>query len=392
MNLQSSESRLHSASSSNTNVSASRDSIPSSARMGLRTAKRKPSPLRLVSFSSELNESLNLSPSNVGGIGGSSIPPLRSPKLNGDVLPTENAQDERWVTPLDVHFSRQSRPGTVSRPHSYLPRLHFPEPLTEKTTSIVPTTSVGGIKSQCASIVSSEDLQQPSKNAEPLLVISSTFDFFPQQSPSKTARILHRAISPVSNEGEQRPYNIPVPPVPQEQSSTIDPNPCSEDDTIVSKQPVSAPKPSRPNDRSSEVGVKPQSHTHSIAASSSYSTTTSTLDKPLSQTPQNGSRSRSRGRSISSSHQRSRSSSTQTLSRTRDSVRRHSRRRSEEKRRSRDRDQIHYDPSSRRRNRSGSVQGRAVNFDRPRESPFSYSKPVANHSTNSGEKTGSTVV
>lgn len=39
---------------------------------------------------------------------------------------------------------------------------------------------------------------------------------------------------------------------------------------------------------------------------------------------------------------------------------------------------MHYDPTTgaSSRNRSGSVQGRAVDFDRPRESPFSNSNAI----------------
>ena len=51
-------------------------------------------------------------------------------------------------------------------------------------------------------------------------------------------------------------------------------------------------------------------------------------------------------------------------------------------RRSRDRDQMHYDPTSTNRTREGSVQGRKVDFDHPRESPFSNANAIR-HSPNS---------
>ncbi|APA11049.1 predicted protein [Sclerotinia sclerotiorum 1980 UF-70] len=68
------------------------------------------------------------------------------------------------------------------------------------------------------------------------------------------------------------------------------------------------------------------------------------------------------------------------LSRTNDSIRisRKSSLQTHEHRYSRDRDLMHYDPTTgaSSRNRSGSVQGRAVDFDRPRESPFSNSNAI----------------
>ncbi|KAB8296067.1 hypothetical protein EYC80_008873 [Monilinia laxa] len=60
---------------------------------------------------------------------------------------------------------------------------------------------------------------------------------------------------------------------------------------------------------------------------------------------------------------------------------------------SKDRDLIYYDPTSRpsARTRSGSVQGRAVDFDRPRESPFSNSNAILGGSSGESFSSASSV-
>jgi len=400
--------RTHSASSSVTDVTAAQRSNANSPLTIPKAAKHAPSPLRLQPSDAELNGRITHNASNVGGIGGTYMPPLSSPRTNGDVSPVETQQEKGWVSPLDVHFSKSSTSKTSARPPSYLPRLHFPDPTFNKTTLVVPTPtgSVAGMNSEAASVVSSEGSQHNSRVAEPAQVKSATADLIPRQPPMRAARHTQRSIFPVTDESGDRPasrrspkaFNIPVPPIPQDGPAlTIDPNLFPEDDkpwgqdspvirdSLVKKQRVSAYKPSRANDDALEVEKTSRSRAHSTAASSLYSTTTSIIDEASSHASRNRSRSsstRGRDRSVSS-HHRARSSSRQSFSQTRDSLRQHSRKGSEDKRRSRDRDQIHYDPTSHSRNRSGSVQGRAVDFDHPRESPFSNSNAISNHSASS---------
>jgi hypothetical protein len=74
-------------------------------------------------------------------------------------------------------------------------------------------------------------------------------------------------------------------------------------------------------------------------------------------------------------HNRSKSvESTKSIKRTHDSLRQPRKQSRDDiavsRRRSLDRDAMHYDPKHLARTRAGSVQGRAVDFDRPRASPF----------------------
>ena len=113
-------------------ASSSTLSLPQSlAPSSLNHTKRKPSPLSLQPSNAELNSRTNHMPSGVGGIGGSYLPPLPSPRSQKSfksVSPTmgnsEEGEAPSWVSPLDVHFSRPSTPK--ERPTSYLPKLQFP--------------------------------------------------------------------------------------------------------------------------------------------------------------------------------------------------------------------------------------------------------------------------
>ena len=238
------------------------------------------------------------------------------------------------------------------------------------------------------------------------------FSVFPQQAPPRARRQSQRSIFPVSNDADRpssRKSNkeslVPVPTIPTgyfpprspttDQSPFPKPGPWSPErpvicESVVSKQRVSVYQPQRtPHSReASPEASRSRSRADSIAAAIAYSRTITpdTKDPTRSQsqhqprTRSQSSEARGGTRSRSTSSQR-----TRAISRTQDSLRRHSRKLSQdrsaadsniEKRRSRDRDQIHFDPSHHRRNRSGSVQGRAVDFDHPRESPFSNSHAI----------------
>lgn len=224
-------------------------------------------------------------------------------------------------------------------------------------------------------------------------------DRFPQDpkvwTPTSPIRdsILNRQRQPVSAGARQsQQWSLPSPTLPD---SMIDAQwqPSSNAivrASIVSKQRVSVVR--GPGAQSQDLDVqfaKMRGRGHSMAASSMYSTRTSILEPEDNATRHIRTRSQSsdarrsiRNRS-NSSHKRT---SSRSLSRTRDSIRESRKtssgsfRSGNSHRRSRDRDQLHFDPTAHRRNRSGSVQGRAVNFDQPRESPFSNLNHTSDHS------------
>ncbi|PVH86290.1 hypothetical protein DL98DRAFT_567713 [Cadophora sp. DSE1049] len=439
-------------------ASSSTLSIPQSlAPSSLNHTKRKPSPLSLQPSSAELNGRTNHSPSGVGGIGGSYLPPLPSPRSQKSfksVSPTtgtfEEGEAPTWVSPLDIHFSRPSTPK--ERPTSYLPKLQFPGEI-EKIGLFVPSpsNSVRHVKSEAASIVSTNassikappPVRQPSRG--PKTPLFSVFPPAAHPMPSRAARGGSRSIFPTNDEQDRSssrhrsprddnssPRAVPLndlipqmavaehtkfpqdtrnwsptspvqnaPPKRQwDPSAPTFPGPiyCNDGwkpskpiirDSVVSIQRVSIFQPSHARD-SSATALKSRSRGYSIAASSMYSTRTSILEFNKDAPPPQHSRTRSRSisalpksgtrsRSTSTSASQKRSTSSHSISRTRDSLRRHSRMPSPDSlknRRSRDRDQMHYDPTSTNRTREGSVQGRKVDFDHPRESPFSNANAI----------------
>lgn len=445
-------------------ASSSTLSLPQSlAPSSLNHTKRKPSPLSLQPSNAELNSRTNHMPSGVGGIGGSYLPPLPSPRSQKSfksVSPTmgnsEEGEAPSWVSPLDVHFSRPSTPK--ERPTSYLPKLQFPGEI-EKIGLFVPSpsNSVRNVKSEAASFVSTNTspikapppVRQPSRG--PKTPLFSVFPPVAHSMPSRAARGGSRSIFPTKDEHDRpssrhrrprdddvslRPVPLkdlapqmvssghisfpqdtrnwsPTSPVqntaPKEQrdpSAPTFPGPiyCNDGwkpsepiirDSVVSVQRVSIFQSTHARDSSATVH-KSRGHGHSIAASSMYSTRTSILELSKDAAPPHHPRARSRSnsalpksstrsRSTSTSASQKRSTSSHSITRTRDSLRRHSRMPSSDSlknRRSRDRDQMHYDPTSTNRTREGSVQGRKVDFDHPRESPFSNANAIR-HSPNS---------
>jgi hypothetical protein len=119
---------------------------------------------------------------------------------------------------------------------------------------------------------------------------------------------------------------------------------------------------------------------------------------PVDEGDTSASRGRRSGSMPPSAHLRQ--SSSKSLSRARDSVHytaNNSRARSTStsNRRSIQRDTLHYDPSSHHRNRSGSIQGRPVDFSKPRETPFSdrsvYDLPAKGHTPQSSTDSENTL-
>ena len=365
---------------------------------------RKPSPLRLQSSGAELIGKKSHDPSTAQSIGGSYMPPLPSPRSKRSASPACNEPNSPgWVAPLDIHFIRPTTPNT-SRPHSYLPRLQFPGEL-EKSVLLAPTPS-GEVKSETAPINSGA-----SATTEKTAHMSPTLRVFPQQMPSRAARQSSRSIFPVTDERPVSRKGLKgnlVPPVPlldlPPQLPQFDQKPFLHGDRQWNRfsqnlRDFAAPQKPIPVDQPRAREESPdapnsRSRAQSTGGSSTYSTRTSILDFTKAESFITHARTRShsaeaqirtRERSRSASSKRSKSS--HGLSRTQDSIRLHNRKVSEgsmgsSSRRSRDRDQMHFDPSQQHRNRSGSVQGRKVDFDHPRESPFSDPSSIG-HSANS---------
>ena len=432
----------------------------------------RPSPLRLEV--SQLEERQRRTQSiasghsvaSVGGIGGSYIPPLPSPRSFGRLTP--DVQPKQWVSPLDVVFSRPATPKS-SAPNTpslapALPSLALSGDL-EKGT-IIPAGSLTAFNFDNASIISNESAAGPSRAPAPVQVpvsIQTPYErprpmpapqkksptlsvfpplnqppspqkksptlsvfpplnqppspqkksptlsvFQPLSQPSSPGRRFQRPIFPLDSEVEEESpgqYNeIPIPPIPGDhfhQTPTVPnmdfDNPTANDwnfekpvirSSMVSKRTVSVHRPQELRSReASPSSVEEQGVRTHRAASSMYSTMLGfdfTKDNPSfpvkSEDLREGFTSRdSQNQNTSLSHRRSRSAG---LLRAQDSIRGHSRKLSkdrvaEENRRSRDRDQLYYNPANHRRNRSGSVQGRKVDFDHPRNSPFSNSYAIS---------------
>ncbi|RDW66866.1 hypothetical protein BP5796_09615 [Coleophoma crateriformis] len=334
--------------------------------------KHRPSPLDLASEQTDVeygNDDLStpgheLSPLNLA--------PLEFEATYLKSLTSSNSDDD-WDSPLDLHFSQSHTPVSPlakSRPQSYIPRLRLPgendmslnfdlnlSPHSEGGESF--QTAPSRQASKATTILKSPRFQETQRPKSP----SSNLSLFPNTSHARN----FRAPSPLSTSPTRKLSHAnaleldafpPPPPVPDDSYYENDESPSELNDVYgkgkgvlrnsdVKVKRVSVYQPQR------ERSESPRSRRARVRSSSIYSF------------------SRSRSRSIETTgHQRSASSG--SIARTKDSIRgRHSRNISvEEKRRSRDRDQIHYDPKEHHRNRSGSVQGRAIDFDNPRSNPF----------------------
>jgi hypothetical protein len=400
--------------SGNLSASSSTSDLLGPATAGAKK-EHKPSPLRLhdVQAGTDFGRPpVSPSASSVGGVGGSYIPPTGKHSSKGLESGT---QPSGWVSPLDIHFSKSKTPTSPAtplapRPRSYLPRLNFP-----------PTET--GARSQVGSIIGSEISQYTSKpvtKSQRSDVKSTTVAVEPTRGrpgvDSPAGSIYHpyvpsrgretsRSIFPAvenSHRSLSRPRSIKN---GQASRSAASPPPRSgvsgsraKDSSNENEQAVIRDSSKRPQ----RVSISHQSK----ATQESTAVPKQAITAPQSayQNPFLGhARDDSEGSEHMSRPSRSRtisvsSRSSKSISRTRDSIRRaspaHTRKISVDRynRHSRDRDQLHYDPTSHHRSRSGSVQGRAVDFDRPRESPFANINAIpslpslpssANHSNSS---------
>jgi hypothetical protein len=376
------------------------------------TKEHKPSPLRLHDVQAGTNfgrPPLSPSASSVGGIGGSYIPP------NGKQSPKgleSGSQQPGWVSPLDVHFSKPktaTSPSTpiIPRPRSYLPRLNFPPNETGPRSQV--GSIIGSEVSQYTTKSTRSDIKSTSIAVEPTRgrpgVDSPSGSVYHPYVPSR-GRETSRSIFPAAENSQRslsRPRSInngqtsrsPAGPPPRSRG----PESIVKGSSNENRQSVIQDSSNQPQKVSNSHQPKPTEESTTmqeqaiIAPQSAYQNPFLGHARDESDASVYMSRpSRSRSTSVATTQ------SSKSISRTRDSIRRaspaHTRKTSVDRynRHSRDRDQMHYDPTSRNRSRSGSVQGRAVDFDHPRESPFANINAIpslpslpssANHSASS---------
>jgi hypothetical protein len=375
----------------------------------------KPSPLRLheekggIVGVEVIRPQLSPSASSVGGKGGAYMPPTARLLPKGLEPATQKAG---WVSPLDVHFSKPQTPTspstpTTPRPHSYLPRMTFP---TEKKQ---PNAEIGSVigseisqyttKSDAKGTTAAVEVHSPTRGQDS----QSESTYHPYIPSRGGGREASRSIFPahenrdrsssrsrgikngLSSRSPTSPVtrSPPVPLTPPRSGSSMgsgEQRPDEDEQAVIrdsatKRQRVSISHRSEP---SQEKITSPKQATI-IAPQAIYQNPflnrIAGSSESVVQIPR---KSRSRSTSVSTTR------SSTSLSRTRDSIRRsspaHVRKASAERfnRHSRDRDQLHYDPTSTHRSRAGSVQGRAVDFDHPRESPFSNSNAITTNSAN----------
>ncbi|KAI9649355.1 hypothetical protein NHQ30_001930 [Ciborinia camelliae] len=349
--------RGSSAASSSIRSSSSLSRLPSEISVP-NSIKQKPSHLRLQPSNAEIRRSAR-------------------PNLGGSYIPPSPIQEAHSQSKSDEKLTRLPYQGEVPRNYMFLAGQH------------------GSVRSQSGSMHNSSAETSPNNPSNISKIptppaSTEVFGFPPQFS--------QRARSTTPEEPTDSSSSSPSPELP---FSSIAPSHRN------SYQPTSFKGPDTNNKRRSYQPThpsKPQSEQEFHTRTSVLDNSSSSHPRPLSEHPI-GSTPQPRGRSTynpypSNPFNPHDAQHTQGhISRTNDSIR-ISRKSSQgqEHRHSRDRDQIYYDPTSApsSRNRSGSVQGRSVNFDHSRESPFSNSNAISgngsvkSHSSNESFSSAST--
>ncbi|ESZ96369.1 hypothetical protein SBOR_3252 [Sclerotinia borealis F-4128] len=375
------------SSTASSSSSLSRRSVEISAPKSI---KHKPKPLRIQPSDAEIRRSA------MPNAGGSYIPPS----------PMKEAQSQSNL--LDVNFSRPSvleSPPIRSYSDEELSQLRYQGDVPRNYMFLAGQHST--VRSQAGSIYGSAE-SSPNNPANVLKIPTPpapthVFGF----SPRHSHRSRSRSTTPeglFNNRSSSRSPELPVPSIPSPYKTSYQPTTFLEEPDTKSKR--RSYQPTHPSEPHSESEL----HTHHrepSLATSTLTTRTSILDEPFTYTSTTTTRPRGR---TSHQHTRSNSSTTHTtqhthgqISRTHDSLR-ISRKstpgkvqvqvqgqvqgqgQGRENRHSRDRDQLHYDPTSgpSARTRSGGVKGRAVDFDRPRKSPFSNSNAISGQGMGQG--------
>lgn len=351
----------------------------------MRTAK-KPSPLQLqpvVLAPLPLSEK-ELPPVQVSKI---TYPPIARKPVSPPVTASSIAPQEPSSPVSPASTSKEPFPyrQPQSRPTSYLPRISFSGSLQENFglgfLQSTPNNSSKGRRSYRASAYT----QPPLSAVTEMSFNSPTAPVIP--IPPKSALRARRTLSP--HEEVERPVSrLPTgfDTLPNTSRKDVSENPSASKSggrnatsAWVDAQQMSQRKRKSSNAASLAALTGSPVQSYFPSRPPSLSNFPQPPPSPPTDSPeQDVSSSRGR-RSRSSSATRGRQSSSRSLTRTRDSVHylantTRARSSSTSNRHSIQRDALHYDPTSQYRTRSGSVQGRTMDFSTPRETPFSDAK------------------
>ncbi|CAG8974554.1 hypothetical protein HYALB_00005827 [Hymenoscyphus albidus] len=352
-----------------------------------KATKPKPSPLRLQPTDP------NFRPPSAGGKSPSYMP-LSGLSKSPSSATQQGAPAQDWVSPIDARLEQTPQPtspasiASSQRPKSYLPKLNFPE---NKEPDVDPAPEASKVKERVI------EVRSPTTSIAPGSPNSTYQQYIPTRAGRSPARSMfptesHRDRSSSRNRGtkedrsespargakQSSPLAMDNDHLPEHNPEWDNERPVIRD-SIVSKKGVSVTTPTE------TTFLQAKNSNRKSDASSVYSTTNGADWNAREQGAKVKEGSRGRTNSNSPSRSRSRSKS---LAGARNSIRQSSHQRNDSSksshRISRDRDQIHYDPTPQSRNRSGSVHGRAVDFNQPRASPFSKATatpPSHSHST-----------
>ncbi|CAD6444050.1 55b3bad4-0013-47d6-a73d-63ddd622067a [Sclerotinia trifoliorum] len=316
-----------------------------------KSTKHKPSPLRLQPSDAEIRRAA------MHNRAGSYIPPppIKEVQSKPDSLEVQFgtravSESPPIRTQSDEDISQLRYQGEVPRNLMFLAGQH------------------SSVRSQAGSIYGSAESspRNPPKIPKVPTPPAPTHVFgFPPRIPTRS-----RSSSPEESSSSDRSSSsspeLPVPSIPSPFRTSYQPSTLVEETKPETSRKRLSYQPTLPSEIQTE---EPTSHQReSSAPTSTLTPRTSIFDNESTIRPPIPPRARP---------------ITGQISRTNDSIR-ISRKSSlqaqaQEHRYSRDRDLMHYDPTAvaSSRNRSGSVQGRAVDFDRPRESPFGNSNAIA---------------
>lgn len=352
--------------------------------------KKKPSPLRIHPMEVLPGGPKTHSPTSPGSryVVSPVTPPIPPPSWSLPIIQEPEAE------PFGLSFPKAT--ADPSRPTSFLPKLDFSEaPLYIYT----PSGSVRGKRSNresTATVATAEATYLESVTRSRRVSILNEGSATPSIPPRSSLRS-QRSTSSIHNpefpttKRTQITNSIPVPPIPATYNSHSHRESIARSPSLTETiRETSTRLPSITDSGYGSPIVKSYAKRKSSDAVSLAILTgnsaisffpkfeePSTIEEPMPALHSTASTPLpfSRGRNLSQStviprHNRQ---TTSSLIRT-DSLQHHtrnlSRNRSTSNRRDKQRDQIHYDPTSHHRNRSGSIQGRSVDFSHPRSSPF----------------------
>ena len=392
-------------------------SLPTGTRSSLaapRPAQRRTSPLSMNPLEPEII--------SVSGQSGDTKSMSRMPSLPSlDTLMkySQASEASREASPQDIEATR---PKTAeegrSRPRSYLPRLQFPGDLLADAFTLPSSMSV---LQEDSSIFTESPVDAtpttPTAYDTTSAPLVSESPILPKTQLASRTDPPQRPMS--QNPRKERPSSrrlasredIPVPPIPKtfsmHQDSTDAKPALVESQTPQTPQSAieraSIYQTARKSKSTPQLVQIPATHRRidsSPSSMKSSDTQPSGLSAPHSRSHSAGP-THIRNRSITSHAPSSTTSPSPKPSRSRrqsplrprNSIQRHQvhiRKSSStlnltERRHSKERDQLPYDPTSSHRTRSGSIQGRTVDFDVKRESPFLDAAPVFPTPATTGE-------